>query len=1384
MVPFLQMRYITDRLHWLCLSALLVHARVSQLTSDANSYSQIQQIQQDYRSDNSAGSYEIYNIPDTERDALKSLYDSTQGQHWLWRSSMYGYVWNFTDPMVNPCNITRPWQGVICEIFEGEESMFHVTRLELGAYNLAGRLPASIGDLYQLRNLSLDNNLLVGTIPSSLCNLSHLYNISLSFNTLSGKLPESWSYLTGLYSLALDANYLTGPLPPSMGDLSQLSFFTCYFNHLSGTIPLSFGNLTSLRVLGMGGNELSGSLPSTLVHLTSLQFLDVGTNQLYGSIPQWVRSLTLLSYMVMANNLFTGTIPAMDTLSRLYLLDLRLNRLSGPIPTSIGKMQHLNYLYLGRNHLTGTIPSSLYDLTNLYTLNINNNSIGGTISPLLGNLVKLRTLYVHFNKLSGSLPSSIGMLTNLVYCKLDDNQFIGSIPTTLQHLRDLQLLFLQNNYFTSSLDGVFSSAMHSQLRTLELSNNQLQGRLPDELFLLPNLTSLGAVKNCFTVYLSPEICSAHQLQSLALDGMHKGMNCDDQSTAYRSPEGVTVPACMFNMTSLLSLHLVANQLVGSLPADAFVSPNLQDLSLSNNLLTGTIPSQIQDRNWIKLDLSYNRITGTLQSDFAHRKLNFTREYFNSSYLSGDALTKALRFFNDSTTSLPPFIYSESLVNEYYLNNNRLSGKIPQFFVDATNINILSGNLFACSIDKSDLPRHDSSRDVYECGSNAFDYPYYTFLALAVVVVVTVSAVVSGWCCRATTSFAITKQLYAYLLGHEHNWQRLLGILSSSDLFNLRLFFSACYQICRLSLWYASYIVMVMLPTYLILSVFYSTHTYEYAWTAGMSLLSSYVAAIVVIILFVVFAHIFSISFYLNMIQRSSSCSTITISSSRSSGGGGDGDPNNNAPSTLSLREKIYYFAIIITINIIFSIGLNIGFVYVTVYQSSEYLLAAQLMYAVLQTLWSSALHRRLIKYMAHLAVVQSSKVGIQRDYGEVLSAFTHLFLFLSLVNNIAIPCAVVLVISPNCFYHLLISPPASIKSEYRFRECLVEVLNALSVFDLNTRAKKVLQSTRGSSCLFSIPVYATTYLNPAFTYDYQCSSSFLQYYAPALVISCSMNTFFKPLAIILIVYLYNRCRANTSSYWFMLLDSIIPVELSLNTDRKNYVFFDASNVLAFLLTNVALLLTFGLAFPPLVPCFLLNMVSTCIITRIRLERFLTHLINNNNNLQHYLSVVDRECSGVSSPHSLSTVLWCLLAFSCVFYTLFVFDTLGDDVGFDRSFWVLIVMPLLLPIYLFVLCRHHSDKLREYFDGRSLRSDGVKDTEMMIIVAMDKHNSKDNHHSIGDGDVSPVIVKGVNNSDDDDDGVSSYTTTTVATSVPAKIDLAAVTNIMHHLPSEE
>ena len=46
-------------------------------------------------------------------------------------------------------------------------------------------------------------------------------------------------------------------------------------------------------------------------------------------------------------------------------------------------------------------------------------------------------------------------------------------------------------------------------------------------------------------------------------------------------------------------------------------------------------------------------------------------------------------------------------------------------------------------------------------------------------------------------------------------------------------------------------------------------------------------------------------------------------------------------------------------------------------------------------------------------------------------------------------------------------------------------------------------------------------------------------------------------------------------------------------------------------------------------------------------------------------------------------VWMLLAFAAGFYTLFLFDTLGDSIGAKSAYWVLIVMPLM-PMNIYIL----------------------------------------------------------------------------------------------------
>jgi hypothetical protein len=59
-----------------------------------------------------------------------------------------------------------------------------------------------------------------------------------------------------------------------------------------------------------------------------------------------------------------------------------------------------------------------------------------------------------------------------------------------------------------------------------------------------------------------------------------------------------------------------------------------------------------------------------------------------------------------------------------------------------------------------------------------------------------------------------------------------------------------------------------------------------------------------------------------------------------------------------------------------------------------------------------------------------------------------------------------------------------------------------------------------------------------------------------------------------------------------------------------------------------------------------------------------------------MGILEQQCDGAGSAGFLRGTDWMLVNLSCLFYTLFLFDTLGDAVGFRGALWVLIVVPLL------------------------------------------------------------------------------------------------------------
>ena len=89
------------------------------------------------------------NIPSHERQALHDLYASTNGDDWTYLDGDLGH-WNFTDPNVNPCSSSDPWQGLNCTVISTNTSSYyyHISQIMLSEYHLRGTISESIGIIY------------------------------------------------------------------------------------------------------------------------------------------------------------------------------------------------------------------------------------------------------------------------------------------------------------------------------------------------------------------------------------------------------------------------------------------------------------------------------------------------------------------------------------------------------------------------------------------------------------------------------------------------------------------------------------------------------------------------------------------------------------------------------------------------------------------------------------------------------------------------------------------------------------------------------------------------------------------------------------------------------------------------------------------------------------------------------------------------------------------------------------------------------------------------------------------------------------------------------------------------------------------------------------
>lgn len=148
--------------------------------------------------------------------------------------------------------ICSSWIGINCSS-DGQ----HVVGVRLPGVGLIGEVPPNtLGNLNDLRILSLRSNRLSGNLPSDVLSLPSLNYLFLQNNNFSGDIPTSLS--------------------------PRLSVLDLSFNSLTGGIPLTIQNLTRLTALNLQNNLLSGPIPDLGSHLRRL---NVSYNNLNGTVP-------------------------------------------------------------------------------------------------------------------------------------------------------------------------------------------------------------------------------------------------------------------------------------------------------------------------------------------------------------------------------------------------------------------------------------------------------------------------------------------------------------------------------------------------------------------------------------------------------------------------------------------------------------------------------------------------------------------------------------------------------------------------------------------------------------------------------------------------------------------------------------------------------------------------------------------------------------------------------------------------------------------------------------------------------------------------------------------------------------------------------------------
>lgn len=378
-----------------------------------------------------------WSISTSERNALISIYNQTNGEHW-------NQSWDLTkDPYY--------WYGV--KIANGS-----VTELKLNGNALVGSFPSAINSLTNLKKLDVSANNLSGNV-SNLNNLFSLTYLNLSENALSGD-ASNIIQSTTLQTLLLGKNNFTISNTNFLSGLSNIENLDLSSLNLTN-IPTEISTLSKLKTLKISYNNITDF--SAISEMNTLEELNISHNNL-NSLPAEIANLSALKFLDVSNNAITQ-FSSIKNLQNLEWLSVENNSLTA-IPAEISSLKNLIHLNLGRNQIS-TGFNLLTSLNNLEQLWLNHNNISGNFPTELLSLPKLMSLSLQSNQLTGNIPSNLPEI-----CNISNNRYTASeIQTFLNlHPKNTDFVYSPQRYDEAKTEKAILNNAITLQQSLSSSN--------------------------------------------------------------------------------------------------------------------------------------------------------------------------------------------------------------------------------------------------------------------------------------------------------------------------------------------------------------------------------------------------------------------------------------------------------------------------------------------------------------------------------------------------------------------------------------------------------------------------------------------------------------------------------------------------------------------------------------------------------------------------------------------------------------------------------------------------------------------------------------------------------------------------------------------------